>query len=63
MVTFAYLFTGMYLGLWHPTWIVFIFIPIFYSLVCLIEKHIKNKKNISVEEKNKKDSIDVEIKD
>ena len=63
MVTFAYLFTGMYLGLWHPTWIVFIFIPIFYSLVCPIEKHIKNKKNISVEEKNKKDSIDVEIKD
>ena len=31
--TGAYLLSGFVLGLWHPSWIIFLFIPIYYSLV------------------------------
>ena len=31
--TGSYLLSGFVLGLWHPTWIIFLFIPIYYSLV------------------------------
>jgi len=29
----AYLFLGSCYGLWHPTWMLFLLIPIYYSLV------------------------------
>lgn len=38
VVTFLYLFFGMYAGLWHPYWLVFCLIPVFYMIVSPIEK-------------------------
>ena len=29
----SYLLSGFVLGLWHPAWIIFLFIPLYYSLV------------------------------
>ncbi len=62
ITAFAYMFVGMYVGIWHPTWIVFILIPIFYSIVCPIQKHVKTI-SINTKDNIKKDSIDVEIKE
>ncbi|HBN00966.1 MAG TPA: hypothetical protein DD384_07145 [Firmicutes bacterium] len=33
-----YCFIGMDLGLWHPTWVLFLAIPIYYGCFCLILK-------------------------
>ncbi len=38
LVTFIYLFLGMHEGLWHPTWIIFITVPLFYIPANLIDK-------------------------
>ncbi|MBP5694466.1 MAG: helix-turn-helix transcriptional regulator [Bacilli bacterium] len=54
-VTFAFLFVGMRFGIWHPTWVEFLAIPIFYSIVKPIEKYSKQKKDDKV--------IDVKIED
>ena len=40
---FVYLFLGMLLGIWHPTWIIFIAIPVFYSAIWPIDYHIARK--------------------
>ncbi len=32
----VFLFLGLTLGLWHPGWVVFIMIPIYYGLVVLL---------------------------
>ncbi|MDD4344315.1 MAG: helix-turn-helix transcriptional regulator [Bacilli bacterium] len=47
LATFAYLFLGMNLpngSGWHPYWVIFLAIPLFYSIVRPIEKYIENKK-------------------
>lgn len=33
----VFLFLGIALGLWHPGWIVFIMVPIYYGLVILLK--------------------------
>lgn len=38
LVLFIYLLLGMLLGKWHPTWLVFLAIPIFYGIVEPIER-------------------------
>jgi len=38
LVTFIYLFLGMMYNLWHPYWIMFIAIPVFYIIFGNIEK-------------------------
>ncbi len=45
LVAFIYFFGGMYWGLWHPYWIEFVTVPIYYLTVELINKAIKKKKN------------------
>lgn len=45
LVLFAYLFVGMRFGIWHPTWVEFIAIPVFYSIAKPIEKYNKTKKD------------------
>lgn len=40
---FVYLFLGMLLGIWHPTWIIFIAIPVFYSAIWPIDYHVARK--------------------
>ena len=38
LVTAVYLFLGMMYGLWHPYWIMFLIIPVFYIIFENIEK-------------------------
>jgi len=42
-VTFIFLLVGMAFGIWHPTWIVFVTIPLFYSIFGPIDKMNKNE--------------------
>lgn len=42
-VTGVYLLLGMWLGLWHPWWILFLTIPVYYTLCSTIE-HIARRK-------------------
>lgn len=37
-VTFIYLFVGMCFYVWHPTWLLFVTIPIFYSIAGIIDR-------------------------
>lgn len=37
----AFLFIGFKYGLWHPAWLVFVSIPVFYSVMdCITKKKI-----------------------
>lgn len=40
---FIYLFVGMSFGMWHPTWVIYFAIPLFYGIVEPIEISIKIK--------------------
>lgn len=40
VATFTYLFFGMYMGLWHPYWVEFLAIPIFYMIAAPIDRVI-----------------------
>ena len=42
-VAAIYLFVGMYFGIWHPTWVVFLSIPVFYMIVKPIEEVFDKK--------------------
>ncbi len=53
IVLFAYLFVGMRLGIWHPTWVEFLAIPVFYGICKPIENYTKDK--------NKDKAIEAEI--
>ena len=45
-VAFIFLFFGMNMGLWHPIWVVFLTIPLFYWLVNIIpDKNARNDDN------------------
>ena len=48
-VAFIYLGIGVYFSLWHPTWIMFISIPIFYTLGGTIDSAIAKKRNEKVD--------------
>lgn len=40
IVTFAYLYLGMAFGMWHPWWLLFLSIPIYYSVFGPLDKAI-----------------------
>lgn len=44
LVVGIYLFLGLYLGLWHPTWVIFFAIPLFYAIASTIDTSICGKK-------------------
>ena len=44
LVTAIYCFIGIFYGLWHPYWFLFILIPLFYIIAEGIDKVIHNKK-------------------
>ncbi len=44
LVTAIYCFIGIFYGLWHPYWFLFILIPLFYIIAEGIDKIIHNKK-------------------
>ena len=54
LVTCAFLGIGLYLELWHPGWILFLSIPVFYSVFGPIDKAIAEKRN----EKLNPDEVD-----
>lgn len=39
-VTVVFLILGMYFDMWHPTWIVYITIPIYYSILKIFKKKV-----------------------
>jgi len=41
--TVVFIAIGMLTGIWHPTWVAFLSIPLFYGVVCPIEKRLKTK--------------------
>ena len=47
---FVFLFLGLFFGLWHPAWIVFITIPIYYSIANAIDRKIKSRTKIKIEQ-------------
>ena len=42
-VTFIFLLFGMLYGVWHPLWVIYLTIPIFYSIAPAIDKVIKKR--------------------
>ncbi len=45
LVIGSYLSVGMLKGIWHPTWIMFLTIPIYYAIASLFNKDGKNAKS------------------
>ncbi|MEG0977962.1 MAG: helix-turn-helix transcriptional regulator [Bacilli bacterium] len=39
-----YVFIGTYLNIWHPTWIMFVLIPLFYSFSTSIDSYLAKKR-------------------
>ena len=44
LVVMVYLAIGMFINLWHPTWVMFLFIPVYYSIFGPIDVAIHRKK-------------------
>jgi len=42
LVVLLYLCIGFIFGIWHPTWLVFLTVPIYYMMVAMGKKHNKN---------------------
>lgn len=38
LIVGIYCFVGMYFGIWHPTWVLFLTIPLYYGIVSAISK-------------------------
>ena len=49
LVAFAYLTIGMYLNIWHPTWIMFLAVPLFYIVVNPIDCAIAKRRDEKVD--------------
>lgn len=59
LATTIFLFVGMYFDVWHPTWLVFLTIPVFYSAFGPIDKAIAEKRGEPLDpEDNDKDDED-----
>ena len=41
VVTFVYLLFGFFFNIWHPTWLLFLSIPVFYSYYGVVKKEEK----------------------
>ena len=41
----AYLAVGLYLGIWHPTWVIFITIPVFYIIFGQVDKATRKRRH------------------
>ena len=49
LVTSVYCFLGMLLGMWHPMWVLFLTIPVYYSFFGTIDHKI-NRNNIDIKD-------------
>ena len=50
VVTFVYLLFGFFFNLWHPTWLLFLSIPIFYSYYGVVKKEEKRSRKETLRE-------------
>jgi len=41
LIAFIYLLIGMQWGMWHPHWVLFLSIPLYYPIANAIDKKIK----------------------
>ena len=55
LATLTFLVFGLYFGNWHPSWIVFITIPVYYLVVEPIDRSIAEKRGEEIEEDEKDD--------
>jgi len=47
LVTAAYLVIGFWFGIWHPTWLLFLTIPVYYEMVAMNRaKSFRKKANL-----------------
>ena len=47
LVLAAYLAIGFWIGVWHPTWLLFLTIPVYYEMIAMSRaKSFKSKANI-----------------
>lgn len=49
LVTFVYLYLGLYHGIWHPSWIIFLTIPIYYPIAEAIDRRIRARRQAKQE--------------
>ena len=49
LVALVYLTIGVYLNIWHPTWVMFIAVPLFYTLAGPLDIAIAEKRNEKVD--------------
>lgn len=52
LATLAFLCFGFFGGLWHPGWVVFLTIPLYYSLVAYFSESIKRRKSKKENQEN-----------
>lgn len=54
LIAAAYCFLGILLGLWHPLWVMFLTIPVFYGIATPIDRVLSNKypskKHVEIDE-------------
>lgn len=63
LVLSIYIFLGTYLGIWHPLWVIFLLIPIYYTILGPIDEY-RAKKLFSATKKNNENGdtvIDINI--
>ncbi|MFA5481318.1 MAG: helix-turn-helix transcriptional regulator [Bacilli bacterium] len=58
LVVAAYMFVGMQYGLWHPFWLLFLLIPVYYTVFGPIDKLSKHRR---YEKACDKDTIDIDV--
>ena len=58
LATLAFFILGFYLDMWHPGWLVFVSIPVFYSVFSPIDKAMAEKRGEEVEEDDDEDDDD-----
>ena len=49
LTAFVYLTIGVYLGIWHPTWVMFLAVPLFYTLAGPLDKSIAEKRGEKID--------------
>ena len=52
LATFVFLTIGVYAGVWHPTWIAFITIPVFYAVTGPIDEAVAKTRNEKLDPKD-----------
>ena len=48
LMAFIFCLTGMLYGLWHPMWVLFVTIPVYYCVAGPVDKHLSDKSADSV---------------